>query len=90
MTSPEGRLVADFDVGRSHDHSEFAVSEAVGGRFVCRLQTIGTTTTYPGTEHRYLKSGADNFTFEGQSWDLLLDGRGFHRASALSMSRRWR
>lgn len=34
---PEGRLVAGFDVGRSHDRSELALFEEVGGRFVCRL-----------------------------------------------------
>jgi len=34
---PEGRLVAGFDVGRSHDRSELALFEEVGGRFICRL-----------------------------------------------------
>ncbi len=33
----EGRLVASFDVGRSHDRSELAVFEEVGGRFICRM-----------------------------------------------------
>ena len=34
---PEGRLVAGFDVGRSHDRSELAAFEEVGGRFICRM-----------------------------------------------------
>lgn len=34
---PEGRLVAGFDVGRSHDRSELAVFEEVGCRFICRM-----------------------------------------------------
>jgi phage FluMu gp28-like protein len=34
---PTGRLVAGFDVGRTRDHSELAVFEQQGDRFVCRL-----------------------------------------------------
>ncbi len=34
---PDGRLVAGFDVGRTHDRSELAVFEEIGGRFHCRL-----------------------------------------------------
>jgi len=34
---PEGRIVAGFDVGRTRDHSELAVFEQQGERFVCRL-----------------------------------------------------
>ena len=37
MPFPEGRLVAGFDVGRTHDRSELAVFEETKGRFVCRL-----------------------------------------------------
>ncbi len=35
--SPEGRLVAGFDVGRTRDRSELAVFEESEGRFICRL-----------------------------------------------------
>lgn len=34
---PEGRLVAGFDVGRTHDRSELAVFEEASGRFTSRL-----------------------------------------------------
>ena len=34
---PEGRIVAGFDVGRTHDRSELAVFEEKKGRFICRL-----------------------------------------------------
>ncbi len=34
---PEGRIVAGFDVGRTHDRSELAVFEESHGRFTCRL-----------------------------------------------------
>jgi phage FluMu gp28-like protein len=34
---PRGRLVAGFDVGRSHDRSELAVFEEEDGRFTCRM-----------------------------------------------------
>ncbi len=34
---PTGRLVAGFDVGRTRDHSELALFEQQGDRFVCRL-----------------------------------------------------
>ena len=37
LPTPEGRLVAGFDVGRTRDRSELAVFEYRGGRYVCRL-----------------------------------------------------
>lgn len=37
IPTPEGRLVAGFDVGRTRDRSELAVFEEVEGRFTCRM-----------------------------------------------------
>lgn len=37
LPEPKGRLVAGFDVGRSHDRSELALFEETEGRFICRL-----------------------------------------------------
>jgi phage FluMu gp28-like protein len=37
LPKPKGRLVAGFDVGRTHDRSELAVFEEIEGRFLCRL-----------------------------------------------------
>ncbi len=37
LPRPTGRLVAGFDVGRVRDHSELAVFEQQGERYVCRL-----------------------------------------------------
>jgi len=37
LPRPTGRMVAGFDVGRTRDHSELAVFEQQGERFVCRL-----------------------------------------------------
>ncbi|PID38062.1 MAG: hypothetical protein CSA65_08985 [Proteobacteria bacterium] len=37
FSRPEGRIVAGFDVGRTHDRSELAVFEERGGRFECGL-----------------------------------------------------
>lgn len=34
---PDGKLVAGFDVGRTRDHSELAVFEQQGERFICRM-----------------------------------------------------
>jgi len=34
---PEGRIVAGFDVGRTHDRSELAVFEEKNSRFTCRM-----------------------------------------------------
>lgn len=37
VPTPQGRIVAGFDVGRTRDRSELAVFEEVDGRFTCRL-----------------------------------------------------
>lgn len=37
IPAPEGRIVAGFDVGRTHDRSELVVFEECSGRFTCRL-----------------------------------------------------
>jgi phage FluMu gp28-like protein len=37
LPRPTGRLVAGFDVGRTRDHSELALFEQQGERFVCRM-----------------------------------------------------
>jgi phage FluMu gp28-like protein len=37
LPRPTGRLVAGYDVGRIRDHSELAVFEQQGERFVCRM-----------------------------------------------------
>ena len=37
IPKPEGRIVAGFDVGRTHDRSELAVFEEHNTRFTCRL-----------------------------------------------------
>jgi len=41
MARPTGRLVAGFDVGRTHDRSELAIFEEAGDQLTCRmLQTF--------------------------------------------------
>ncbi len=45
---PKGRLVAGFDVGRSHDRSELAVFEQTDSGFVCRM--LRTYTDAPFSE----------------------------------------
>ncbi len=48
IPSPKGRLVAGFDVGRSHDRSELAIFEQTDSGFVCRM--LRTYTDAPFSE----------------------------------------
>jgi phage FluMu gp28-like protein len=40
LPAPRGRLVAGFDVGRTHDRSVLAVFEALDDRFLCRMLRV--------------------------------------------------
>ena len=81
IPTPEGRIVAGFDVGRMRDGSELAVFEEVDGRFIARLFRSYKNTPFAEQEAE-LRELLDTLPVARLSIDK--NGIGMHMAENLS------